>query len=226
MTLQVIELIHKHVYLVVAVLLFAVSTTVIIFLLFKLNSKVKTVTTTQGPVEFTDSSDGEGDIFIDVAGAVQKPGLYKINKTAHLADLITLSGGFAKNADALWISRKLNLAAHLKDSDKIYVPFEWDTLNAPETINTITCAELSEMDYDAAVDYLSSESTISDKQLADIKINSATLEELDTLPGIGKTYAQKIIDNRPYTSAKDLIDKAKISQNVISKIEALISFDD
>lgn len=226
MTFQIIELIHKHIYLVVTVLIFTLSLTVIIVLLFKLNSKVKTITTSNSPVESLDTSDGEGDIFIDLSGAVQKPGLYKINKTAHIADLITLSGGFATNADALWISKKLNLASHLKDSDKIYVPFEWDAITTPETISSITCAELSEMDYDAAVDYISSESTISDKQLSTIKVNSATLDELDTLPGIGKTYAQKIIDNRPYTSAKDIIDKAKISQTIISKIEPLISFDE
>ena len=53
-------------------------------------------------------------------------------------------------------------------------------------------------------------------------INSASLEELQKLPGIGAAYSKKIIDNRPYNGKDDIVAKAGVPQGVYDKIKDMI----
>jgi DNA uptake protein ComE-like DNA-binding protein len=59
-----------------------------------------------------------------------------------------------------------------------------------------------------------------------IKINSATLKELTTLPGVGTAIARKVVENRPYKSAEDLIAKVEIPTGDWLTIANKLSFED
>ena len=61
--------------------------------------------------------------------------------------------------------------------------------------------------------------TAAKKSSGKIDINSATADELDTLPGIGAAYAKKIIDNRPYKTKAELVSKKVIPQSTYDKIK-------
>ena len=52
-----------------------------------------------------------------------------------------------------------------------------------------------------------------------LDINTATKDQLETLPGIGTTYSQKIIDNRPYKTKTDLVNKKVLPQTTYNKIK-------
>jgi competence protein ComEA len=58
-----------------------------------------------------------------------------------------------------------------------------------------------------------------------VNINTSVIEELDQLPGIGPTYAQKIIDNRPYSSIEDLLTKKILKKSAYTQIKDLVSLE-
>src|SRR5579884_2312535 len=103
----------------------------------------------------------------DVAGAVRRPGLYRLQQGARISDALQLAGGFARHADRV----SVNLAAPVADGEEIVVPARGAGSAAASS---------------GAVP----------SPTAPLDLNTATLEQLDALPGIGPTTAQKILDYR------------------------------
>jgi len=159
----------------------------------------------QPEIEIISMEEESGNIFVDIEGSVEKPGLYELPKSSRLNDLLIMSGGLSALADRSWVEQNLNLAQTLEDGAKIYIP---SRLGANTDNNQVSV--------------LGSENGNINSNNK-ININKASLSQLDTLWGVGEKRAQDIIDNRPYADIKELIDKKIVPQDVYSKIEDEIS---
>jgi len=140
-------------------------------------------------------------IFIDLGGAVEKPGLYELPADSRINDLLARADGLSAKADREWVEKNLNLAQELSDGVKIYIPSEDETVG--EESGKVAGASAS--------------------IVGKININTASTSELDTLWGIGEARAKAIITNRPYSSIDELLSKKVIPSNVFEKIKDEIS---
>jgi competence protein ComEA len=172
-------------------------------------------------------------IVVDISGAVIKPGIYKLDSDLRVGDLIALAGGMSADASIQYVARKLNLAQKIEDSQKIYIPFEWDTYVDEEfslvPITVATPAISSGSQNASSISSgppVNSGSQTSGGSTASQKtnVNSASVESLDGLPGIGPAYAQRIIDNRQYKNYEELVSKSKVPKTTLEGIKDLITY--
>jgi competence protein ComEA len=119
-------------------------------------------------------------IVVDVAGAVRRPGLYRLPQHARVADAVRRAGGATRGAQL----ELVNLAALISDGEQVVVPRRGAAV-APAPGGPAGSAAAGP-----------------------VHLNSATLEQLDTLPGVGPVTAQKIVDYRtqhgPFASLDEL----------------------
>lgn len=139
-------------------------------------------------------------VTIEVSGAVYKPGVYSLSAGSRVEDALDLSGGLSETADKTWVERHVNRAAVLSDGQKLYIPGDNEQSG-------------NQSDSSAGGDQ-SASSVIGATDSQMININTANQKELESLPGIGPVYAQKIIDNRPYSTVDELLSKGVIKKSV------------
>ncbi len=65
-----------------------------------------------------------GKIVVQIAGAVVNPGVYQLLSTQRIGDLIQVAGGFTEDADQQTVIKQFNLAARLKDEQRVYIPLK------------------------------------------------------------------------------------------------------
>jgi competence protein ComEA len=119
-------------------------------------------------------------VVVDVVGAVRQPGLYRLEQGSRIADAVARAGGATPNAELA----QVNLAAPLADGEQVVVPKR----GAPGAVR-------------AAGSGGAAGST------APVQLSTATLEQLDSLPGIGPSTAQKILDYRTKHGAFGSVDE-------------------
>jgi competence protein ComEA len=147
----------------------------------------------------------EKPIVVQVSGAVPRPGVYALAQGSRVQDAISAAGGFLAEAEKTGI----NLARALEDGEQLDIPYMEGSspviLDAPTAISISTSPSSAEL----------------------ININTASASELDTLPGIGPTTAQKIIDyrqqNGPFVSKEDIINVSGIGPGTYERIKDLIT---
>ena len=114
--------------------------------------------------------EGGGNVTVDVAGAVKKPGVYRLASSERVEDALKRAGGPTRRADLSQINR----AAKLEDGRQILVPLRASKSTAPAAAAATASAAPDQP----------------------VNLNTATLEQLDTLDGDGPSTAQKILDYR------------------------------
>jgi competence protein ComEA len=117
-------------------------------------------------------------VFVHVVGAVRRPGLYRLTDGSRVADALRRAGGTTRKAQL----ELVNLAARLADGEQVVVPRRGSN---------------------AAV--VGSEAPAG--QSGPLHLNTATLEQLDSLPGVGPVTAQKILDWRQAHGAFGSVDE-------------------
>lgn len=153
-------------------------------------------------------------IMVHVSGAVRQPGLYQFPATARVNDAIEKAGGAREDANA----EELNLAEFLHDGEKIYLPTKGESADtAPPAKNNSEKLTTSKKN----------SSKTSKTPTKRIAINSASASELATLPGIGPTTAQHIIDYRskhgPFRDTRELLNIPRLGVKTYQQLEPFIS---
>ena len=142
------------------------------------------------------------NIFVPIVGEVEDPDLYELKSESRLKDLIEKAGGFTDGAD----QESVNLALKLEDEMMVRVPSVNDT-----EIN---------------VDYNNQILGISGTDQVDmVNINTASLEELQTLSGIGPKTAEKIVDfreNEKFQTIEDIMNVNGIGEKTFDDIKEKI----
>lgn len=161
-------------------------------------------------------------IKVDIRGNIKNPGVYEMKDNDRVIDVINIAGGLTKNADTTLI----NLSKKITDEMviKIYSKEEVKKINEKEVIVEYIEKECNceNVKNDACID--NSESNIENKK---ISINNASLEELDSLPGIGTSKAKDIIDFREknglFKQIEDIKNVSGIGESLFEKIKDYIS---
>ena len=155
----------------------------------------------------------EKNIFVHIAGCVQKEGMLELSSNSRIADAIEKAGGLTQEADL----SDINLAYLLEDGMKIYIPNQNERQeNNEKTENTAKTENTPSMQ-------IQDTSTKQDV----ININTATQEELDTVPGIGPATAAKIIaykkEKGKFNNKEEIKEVSGIGEAKYEKIKEYIS---
>lgn len=154
-------------------------------------------------------------ILVYVTGAVAQPETtVEVPFNSRVMDAISAAGGFTDNANQTLV----NVAGILRDGDQVHVPeivVIEQSDGTDETTPDVDPVTVDELPTPSGGDV--------------IYINTATLEELETLPGIGPATAQSIIDyreeNGPFTQLDDLDNVSGIGPATIENLRDLVAFD-
>ncbi len=198
-----------------------------LFIYLKELSSIQTNKTTNSPTvqiekkQKAQHSKQKQEWFVDISGAVLKPDIYRVQEGTRLKEVLIMAGGLAANADRDFFYRNYNLASYVYDQEKIYVPHRYEVyrkiFREPKRIVDFTKPVV--FNHKNILDTNITDDTNEHK----ININTATLSELDSLPGIGPVTAQKIIGGRPFTSIQQLLTKKILSKTTFEKIKEKIT---
>lgn len=180
--------------------------------LFSSNLIQKKETASGFPKESIVSESSLSEVKVDIAGAVNNPGVFSLAKESRVEDAIKLAGGFSENVSKEYVSKRLNLSQKISDGFKIYIPFEGDpssgSAGSGQGVGGIVAG---------------AETSVS--ATGKIGINSADQATLESLPGVGPVTAKKIIDGRPYASLEELLSKKSVSKAVYTKIIEMVDLN-
>ncbi len=157
--------------------------------------------------ESSAKSSSAAEVYVDVDGAVVRPGVYRLKDGARVSQAIDAAGGLTAEADVTGLNR----ASKVADGQKIYVP----KVGEQQTVSADGGADGGAVLASGANDVAGL-----------VNINTASAAELQTLSGIGPSMAQSIIDERTkngaFASVDDLMRVSGIGEKKLAKIKDCI----
>ncbi len=157
--------------------------------------------------ESSAKSSSTAEVYVDVDGAVVRPGVYRLKDGARVSQAIDAAGGLTAEADVTGLNR----ASKVADGQKIYVP----KVGEQQTVSADGGADGGAVLASGANDVAGL-----------VNINTASAAELQTLSGIGPSMAQSIIDERTqngaFASVDDLMRVSGIGEKKLAKIKDCI----
>ena len=149
--------------------------------------------------------------YVDIKGEVLRPGVYEFSCESRIQEVIKKAGGFTEEAD----ETKINLAQKITDQMQMIVP----------NVNSKQEGGVTEGNSEKEN---SSNTTPSNSKQGTVNINTATLEELQTIKGIGKKKAEAILQYRkehgPFRTKEDLLQVKGIGKKALEAIESQVTF--
>ncbi len=143
-------------------------------------------------------------IMVDIEGAVAVPGIRELPEGSLVADALQLAGGLTEQADTARVARELNRADKLKDHQKLYIPLLGESVARAVSAVTGTAASATQS----------------------VDLNTASQSDLEALPGVGPSTAQKIIEYResqPFGSVDELQSVPGIGPSKFNQLKDLVS---
>lgn len=152
------------------------------------------------------SESEEKNILIHVCGAVVSPGVYMCPADSRLYEVIDMAGGFCEDANDTY----LNLVDKVADGQKVYVPYNSQTGDSENGMQEVIQDATGAINNNSGL----------------VNINTATKEQLMTLPGIGESKAADIINYRKnnggFSKPEDIKNISGIKEAAYSKIKDMI----
>lgn len=215
----------KNKIIIVGGLLFVI---VLSFILF--NKPESTVVEAQSnneveEIKNKDSNNNKSTKYkVDIKGAVKKPGVYDVDSNSRVIDVINIAGGLKSNANTNYV----NLSAKITDEMVIWIyttgeisKLKMEQSSSEHMIKTCNCPVVDN------TTCLNSNSNKSNTTNNMVNINTASVEELSKLNGIGESKAKNIIDyrnrNGKFNKIEDIMNVTGIGEAAYNKIKENIT---
>ncbi len=222
-----LRFLKKYKY-VITIFLFMLIIFYIIFVKVNLKSKEKNLVDNQvviNEVEKVEVDLKDNLVYVDIKGAVKKPGVYKINSDKKIIDVITMAGGLMENAN----TDNINLSRKVTDEMVIiiYTNEEVKNSNIVDTVIKVVDKECvcPNIQNDGCINTEINDSITNVNKT--ININTATLEELMSINGLGEAKAKAIIkyreENGYFKIIDDLLNVSGIGEALFEKFKEYIT---
>lgn len=231
--MKIIKLIKKHLKLITIISVMIISCSLVLykyFLLQKEETHEEVTPHLEEQVEeisLDENNEVIETVFIDIKGEVAIPGVYEIEEGKKVIDVINLAGGFTEQADTSLI----NLAKQITNEMVIIIYSKDEVKKARENDEIIKVVEKEcicpQITNDACLNKEDETANIENETIKKedklVNLNTASLEELQTLTGIGESKAKAIIeyreDNDGFKNIEELKEVSGIGEALYEKIK-------